>query len=199
MSISSVSSLISSLQTGLTGSTKTTSSGTTEQQKQGSNPTDQVSLSPEAQALMAMKSLVIEALSGSQPQDDSSVGTDYSGKMREQIFKMADLNQDGVVSQAELEKQAQAGGASKAAADALFKAIDKNGDGGITQDEFKQAAAAQKGSSFGKEMAKLLDLDGDGKVTLAEIEKALTSAGKSQKEASGLAPQALSRLNQAAG
>lgn len=64
---------------------------------------------------------------------------DFSQLYQQQVLKNVDTDGDGVVSEAELAQQVQAGGGTQAQASALYKAMDMDGDGTVSAQEFESS------------------------------------------------------------
>jgi hypothetical protein len=128
-------------------------------------PAVQISLSALAQAAMNGASAnptgqVTDALNALTRGGLSSNNVNYSGAYKQQLFNIADVNQNGVVTQTELEQQVTAGGGTAAQSDALYAAVHTNGGDGVTEQQFSQSLATPADNNFGHQLLKLIDPNG---------------------------------------
>lgn len=109
---------------------------------------------------------------------------DYAGVFKQQIFKIADGNQDGSISRSELEQQVVAGGGTAVDADALYQAIGGTASSGVSERQLLQSLATPTDNNFGNQLMKLVDPNGT--MTKAELEQLLLKSGNSQQQANSL-------------
>jgi Ca2+-binding EF-hand superfamily protein len=81
------------------------------------------------------------------------------------LFQVADANQDGQLSPAELNRAV--GEAAKAAAQVAFQTADTDRNGAISMDEFDRALTEPAHAAF-----RVLDGNNDGQISLEELQKA---------------------------
>jgi hypothetical protein len=82
---------------------------------------------------------------------------DFAQLYQQQVLKDVDANGDGVVSEAELEQQVQAGGGTQAQASALYKTMDMDGDGSVSAQEFESSIPFST-ADFEKQMDAMLQV-----------------------------------------
>jgi hypothetical protein len=161
----------------------------------GFDPKDEVSLSPAAlngqdaappQSLSgeisdALKALTLDGLSAN--------NVNYNGSYKQELFQIADVSGDGVVSEADLENQVLNGGGTKADADALYGAVDTDGSNGVTAQQFSGALATPVDNNFGNQLLKALDPNGASPVTMLDLEQLLMQNGKTEEQAQAIATE----------
>ena len=140
-------------------------------------PAVQVSLSGAGSADNAIEALTKAGL--------KSPTVDYAGAFKQQIFKIADGNQDGSLSQSELEQQVVAGGGAAADADALYQAMGGTTSAGVSEQQLSQNLATPVDNNFGDQLMKLVDPNRT--MTKAELEQLLLQSGNTQQQANSLA------------
>lgn len=106
-------------------------------------------------------------------------GIDIKGEWRSVVYQLSDMNQDNIVTQAELQQSVVAGGGTEADANELyaffgqFASPESNG-GSLTVDDFKHGlATSTQIGGLKTVLDDFLDSNGDGEISADELEMLL--------------------------